>query len=51
MKPSNAFIAATVLVAAAALVVFADTSPPWAGLDDVHLNVIPRTEDERARIG
>ncbi|MFW5655068.1 MAG: di-heme oxidoredictase family protein, partial [Roseicyclus sp.] len=24
--------------------------PPWAGLEDVHLDVIPRTEEERARI-
>ncbi len=26
------------------------TEPPWAGLDDVHLNVIPRTDAERERI-
>ena len=25
-------------------------SPPWVGLEDVHLDVIPRTEAERARI-
>ena len=32
--------------------VFADETlaPAWAGLDDVHLDVIPRTDAERARI-
>jgi len=50
MKQNSAILAATAVVAVAALVASADSLPPWAGLDDVHLNVIPRTEDERARI-
>nr|WP_084812490.1 di-heme oxidoredictase family protein [Jannaschia sp. CCS1] len=34
-----------------AIIVAQSPEPPaWAGLEDLHLDVIPRTEDERARI-
>lgn len=50
MKPSSCFLAATAVAATAALTAPAGTSLPWAELEDVHLDVIPRTEEERARI-
>ncbi len=49
MKPRNALLAVTVLVASG-LVVQADPPRPWAGLEDVHLDTVPRTGAERARI-
>jgi CxxC motif-containing protein (DUF1111 family) len=33
-----------------ALVMAQDAAPPWSGLEDVHLDIIPRTEAEAARI-
>lgn len=50
MKPSNTLLAATVLAASTALTAQADPAFPWVGLEDVHLDVIPRTDAERARI-
>ncbi|MFP4274584.1 MAG: di-heme oxidoredictase family protein [Paracoccaceae bacterium] len=41
---------AAALAFPAALPADPDADAPWAGLEDVHLDVIPRTGDERARI-
>lgn len=50
MKPSNTFLTVTVMVAAATLVVQANPTPPWAGLEDLHLDIQPRTQTERDRV-
>ncbi|MBF9031744.1 c-type cytochrome [Rhodobacterales bacterium HKCCE3408] len=45
-------LSALVLTAALAAAPFAraDGPPAWAGLSDLHLEIVPRTEDEAARI-
>lgn len=52
MKPSNGIVAAVALAAALTLAGKAGAidPPPWAGLEDPHLNVVPRTDAERERI-
>ncbi len=45
-----ALLPVAVAFAIPAFVLVQDETPAWTGLEDVHLNVIPRTEDERARI-
>ncbi len=50
MKPNSAILVAGLVATFAALMVQADPPPPWAGLEDVHLDLIPRTEAERERI-
>jgi CxxC motif-containing protein (DUF1111 family) len=45
-----AFLPLTVAFAVPAFVLAEDEVSPWTGLEDVHLSVIPRTEEERARI-
>jgi len=52
MKRNSVVLAALIMAASATLVAMADPHPQsdWVGLEDVHLDVIPRTEDERARI-
>ena len=49
-RPTPLLVAALV-AAIPPLVAGAETAPPWAGLEDVHLDIIPRTAEERARVG
>lgn len=52
MKPSNTLFLAAMLAASWALALNASPreTRPWVGLEDVHLDIIPRTDAERERI-
>ncbi|WP_375258063.1 di-heme oxidoredictase family protein [Citreimonas sp.] len=50
MRPVSALLSCLLVLAVPVLTLAGPDDAPWANLRDAHLSIIPRTDDERARV-